>query len=89
MPDACVERYGGARGGQRSALVVDNCRAGPRKLTLGAGIVDLQSPQGPMRGVGGMVALVLAVGDAAPGFHAVAHEVWPETREHSCWCHKC
>jgi len=36
----------------------------------------------------GMVAPVLAVGDGALGFWAAAREVWPETREQSCWCHK-
>jgi putative transposase len=37
---------------------------------------------------GGMVAPVLAVGDGALGFWAAAREVWPETREQGCWCHK-
>ena len=36
----------------------------------------------------GMVAPVLAVGDGALGFWADAREVWPETREQGCWCHK-
>ena len=36
----------------------------------------------------GMAAPVLAVGDGALGFWAAAREVWPETREQSCWCHK-
>ena len=36
----------------------------------------------------GMGAPVLAVGDGALGFWAAAREVWPETREQSCWCHK-
>jgi putative transposase len=36
----------------------------------------------------GMVAPVLAVGDGALGFWAAAREVWPETREQGCWCHK-
>jgi transposase-like protein len=36
----------------------------------------------------GMVAPVLAVGDGALGFWAAAREVWPETREQACWCHK-
>jgi len=36
----------------------------------------------------GMAAPVLAVGDGALGFWAAARQVWPETREQSCWCHK-
>jgi putative transposase len=36
----------------------------------------------------GMAAPVLAVGDGAVGFWAAAREVWPETRQQSCWCHK-
>jgi len=36
----------------------------------------------------GMVAPVLAVGDGALGFWAAVREVWPETRQQSCWCHK-
>jgi putative transposase len=36
----------------------------------------------------GMVAPVLAVGDGALGLWAAAREVWPETREQGCWCHK-
>ena len=36
----------------------------------------------------GMAAPVLAVGDGALGFWAAAREVWPETREQGCWCHK-
>jgi putative transposase len=28
------------------------------------------------------------VGDGALGFWAAAREVWPETREQGCWCHK-
>jgi putative transposase len=36
----------------------------------------------------GMVAPVLAVGDGALGFWAATREVWPETREQGCWCHK-
>ena len=36
----------------------------------------------------GMVAPVLAVGDGALGFWAAAREVWPDTREQGCWCHK-
>jgi len=36
----------------------------------------------------GMVAPLLAVGDGALGFWAAAREVWPETREQGCWCHK-
>jgi putative transposase len=36
----------------------------------------------------GMVAPVLAVGDGALGFWAAAREVWPETHEQGCWCHK-
>jgi len=36
----------------------------------------------------GMAAPVVAVGDGALGFWAAAREVWPETREQSCWCHK-
>jgi putative transposase len=31
---------------------------------------------------------VLAVGDGALGFWAAAREVWPETHEQGCWCHK-
>jgi putative transposase len=30
----------------------------------------------------------LAVDDGALGFWAAAREVWPETREQGCWCHK-
>jgi putative transposase len=36
----------------------------------------------------GMVAPVVAVGDGALGFWAAAREVWPESREQACWCHK-
>jgi putative transposase len=36
----------------------------------------------------GLVAPMLAVGDGALGFWAAAREVWPETREQGCWCHK-
>jgi putative transposase len=36
----------------------------------------------------GMAAPVVAVGDGALGFWAAAREVWPETREQACWCHK-
>ena len=36
----------------------------------------------------GMLPPVLAVGDGALGFWAAAREVWPETREQGCWCHK-
>src|ERR1019366_3034886 len=36
----------------------------------------------------GMPAPVLAVGDGALGFWAAVREVWPETREQACWCHK-
>jgi putative transposase len=36
----------------------------------------------------GMTAPVVAVGDGALGFWAAAREVWPETREQACWCHK-
>ena len=35
-----------------------------------------------------MAAPVLAVGDGALGFWAAAREVWPETRQQGCWCHK-
>src|SRR6202035_4885118 len=31
---------------------------------------------------------MVAVGDGALGFWAAAREVWPETREQGCWCHK-
>ena len=36
----------------------------------------------------GMAAPIVAVGDGALGFWAAAREVWPETREQACWCHK-
>jgi putative transposase len=36
----------------------------------------------------GMAAPVVAVGDGALGFWSAAREVWPETREQGCWCHK-
>src|SRR5271157_5452428 len=36
----------------------------------------------------GMTAPIVAVGDGALGFWAAACEVWPETREQACWCHK-
>ena len=36
----------------------------------------------------GMPAPALAVGDGALGFWAAVREVWPETREQACWCHK-
>src|ERR1035437_8072426 len=36
----------------------------------------------------GMTAPVVAVGDGALGFWAAAREVWPESREQACWCHK-
>ena len=31
---------------------------------------------------------MVAVGDGALGFWAAAREVWPETREQGCCCHK-
>jgi len=36
----------------------------------------------------GMTAPVVAVGGGALGFWAALREVWPETREQACWCHK-
>jgi putative transposase len=36
----------------------------------------------------GLVAPVLAVGDGALGFWTAAREVWLETGEQGCWCHK-
>ena len=36
----------------------------------------------------GMAAPALAVGDGALGFWAAVREVWPESREQACWCHK-
>jgi putative transposase len=36
----------------------------------------------------GMAAPAVAVGDGALGFWAAVREVWPETREQACWCHK-
>jgi putative transposase len=36
----------------------------------------------------GTAAPAVAVGDGALGFWAAAREVWPETREQACWCHK-
>src|SRR5216684_4110155 len=36
----------------------------------------------------GLAAPVVAVGDGALGFWAATCEVWPETREQACWCHK-
>jgi putative transposase len=36
----------------------------------------------------GMTAPIVAVGDGALGFWAAAREVWPESREQGCWCHK-
>jgi putative transposase len=36
----------------------------------------------------GMTAPALAIGDGALGFWAAVREVWPETREQACWCHK-
>jgi len=36
----------------------------------------------------GLAAPVVAVGDGALGFWAATREVWPETREQACWCHK-
>jgi putative transposase len=36
----------------------------------------------------GMRAPVVAVGDGALGFWAAVREVWPETRDQLCWCHK-
>ena len=36
----------------------------------------------------GMTAPLVAVGDGALGFCAAAREVWPQTREQACWCHK-
>ena len=36
----------------------------------------------------GMVAPAVAVGDGALGFWAAVREVWPESREQACWCHK-
>jgi putative transposase len=43
--DAHVERHRGERDEQGHALVVRNGRAKPRKLTLGAGTVELQAPR--------------------------------------------
>src|ERR1039457_7066166 len=36
----------------------------------------------------GMVVPAVAVGDGALGFWAAVREVWPESREQACWCHK-
>ena len=36
----------------------------------------------------GLAAPVMAVGDGALGFWAAARDVWPETLEQACWCHK-
>src|ERR1019366_8407126 len=36
----------------------------------------------------GMVAPAVTVGDGALGFWAAVREVWPESREQACWCHK-
>jgi len=36
----------------------------------------------------GLAAPVVAVGDGALGFWAALREVWPETRDQLCWCHK-
>lgn len=36
----------------------------------------------------GLVAPNAAVGDGALGFWKALREVWPETRELRCWCHK-
>ena len=36
----------------------------------------------------GMAAPAVTVGDGALGFWAAAREVWPESREQACWCHK-
>src|ERR1700730_6477931 len=36
----------------------------------------------------GLAAPVVAVGDGALGFWPATREVWPETREQACWCHK-
>ena len=36
----------------------------------------------------GMRASVLAAGDGALGFWSALREVFPETREQRCWCHK-
>ena len=36
----------------------------------------------------GMATPAVAVGDGALGFWAAVREVWPESREQACWCHK-
>lgn len=36
----------------------------------------------------GMQAPVLAVGDGALGFWSALRDVWPETREQTCWVHR-
>jgi len=36
----------------------------------------------------GLAVPVVALGDRALGFWAAAQEVWPETRQQACWCHK-
>src|SRR5262245_4534357 len=43
--DADVERHRGERDERANALVVRNGQAKPRKLTLGAGTVELQAPR--------------------------------------------
>ena len=48
--DAYVERHRGERDAQGHALVVRNGQAKPRKLTLGAGTVELQAPRVDDRG---------------------------------------
>src|SRR5215469_16377952 len=48
--DAYVERHRGERDEQGHALVVRNGQAKPRKLTLGAGTVELQAPRVDDRG---------------------------------------
>lgn len=36
----------------------------------------------------GMKPPAVAVGDGALGFWAAVRDVWPQTREQRCWCHK-
>lgn len=45
----CVARDGGERDEEGRALVVRNGRARPRKVTLGAGTVEIRAPRGTRR----------------------------------------
>ncbi|HVA82202.1 MAG TPA: transposase, partial [Candidatus Binataceae bacterium] len=78
-PRCCRFSIGARPNGEKELLAVeDGCRESAESWK--ALLRDLKRR--------GMTAPALAVGDGALGFWAAVREVWPETREQACWCHK-